>query len=198
MWQSSVKSLNTGQIKKISLLSNNNPILYSEIIQFWQYNQEFRTFFISLLANAPFSAFFWETPAISHANINQVFEFVLVDSPYLANIKANPRDFAPHFATANPNELILRFQNLGNDALLVVPCPQASISVYGHIAAFMRQAPEAQKHALWQCVGLALEEQLNQYPTWVSTSGLGVYWLHIRLDSRPKYYTYSPYRIISN
>ncbi|MDF9799652.1 hypothetical protein OKW21_004915 [Catalinimonas alkaloidigena] len=31
----------------------------------------------------------------------------------------------------------------------------------------------------------------------MSTSGLGVYWLHIRLDSRPKYYQFDPYRKLS-
>ena len=29
---------------------------------------------------------------------------------------------------------------------------------------------------------------------WVSTSGLGVYWLHVRLDSYPKYYQHAPYK----
>jgi hypothetical protein len=28
---------------------------------------------------------------------------------------------------------------------------------------------------------------------WLSTSGLGVAWLHIRLDSTPKYYQHQPY-----
>ena len=27
-------------------------------------------------------------------------------------------------------------------------------------------------------------------PVWLSTSGMGVAWLHFRLDQRPKYYTY--------
>ncbi|MEQ8752109.1 MAG: hypothetical protein RID09_01150 [Coleofasciculus sp. G1-WW12-02] len=196
MWKSSVESLNAGRIQKISLLSNSNPILYSEIIQLWQHNQAFRAFFISLLADAPFSAFFWETPAISDATVNQVFEFVLVDSPYLANVQADPSDFARHFAAAGENESIITFPNLGNDALLVVPCPQASTSPYCHLAAFMREAPEHQQHALWQNVGSALEQRLDEHPTWLSTSGLGVYWLHIRLDSRPKYYTYQPYKVI--
>ena len=30
-------------------------------------------------------------------------------------------------------------------------------------------------------------------PVWMSTSGAGVSWLHIRLDSRPKYYQYRPF-----
>jgi hypothetical protein len=24
--------------------------------------------------------------------------------------------------------------------------------------------------------------------------GIGIYWLHLRLDTKPKYYTYTPYR----
>jgi hypothetical protein len=31
-------------------------------------------------------------------------------------------------------------------------------------------------------------------PVWLSTSGLGIYWLHFRLDTVPKYYTYAPYK----
>ena len=31
-------------------------------------------------------------------------------------------------------------------------------------------------------------------PVWVSTAGAGVSWLHVRLDDRPKYYGYQPYR----
>ena len=40
-------------------------------------------------------------------------------------------------------------------------------------------------------------DRLHRSPeetTWLSTSGLGVYWLHVRLDSYPKYYTYRPYK----
>ncbi|MBE9125241.1 MULTISPECIES: DUF6940 family protein [unclassified Coleofasciculus] len=195
MWKSCVESLNADRIQKVSILSNGKLILYSEVIQLWQHSKDFRTFFISLLADAPFSAFFWETPALSDATINQVFEFVLVDSPNLAGVQANPSDFASHFAAAGEKESIITFPNLGKDALLVVPCPKASTSTYRHIAAFMREAPTQQKHALWQSVGLALEQKLDEHPIWLSTSGLGVYWLHIRLDSYPKYYSYHPYRV---
>ncbi|HBB32509.1 MAG TPA: hypothetical protein DDZ80_07415 [Cyanobacteria bacterium UBA8803] len=195
MWKSSVESLNANGIQKVSILSNASLILYSEVIQLWQHNEAFRAFFISLLADAPFSAFFWETPSLKNATVNQVFEFVLIDSPQLVDVQADSSDFAHHFAAAGENELIVTFPNLGKDALLVVPCPQASASTYGHIAAFIREAPEHQKHALWQSVGSAVEQRLNEHPLWLSTSGLGVSWLHVRLDSRPKYYSYQPYRL---
>jgi hypothetical protein len=62
------------------------------------------------------------------------------------------------------------------------------------MAAFIRDAPEAQKHELWQAVGAAMAARLDARPVWLSTAGMGVSWLHIRLDSRPKYYGFAPYR----
>jgi hypothetical protein len=43
-------------------------------------------------------------------------------------------------------------------------------------------------------VGDAVARRLSSAPLWLSTSGLGVAWLHVRLDERPKYYTHAPYR----
>ena len=55
-------------------------------------------------------------------------------------------------------------------------------------------APQA--HLLLAAVGeqMAGRVSLTEDSVWLSTSGLGVYWLHVRLDSRPKYYTYEPYK----
>ena len=86
------------------------------------------------------------------------------------------------------------FANLRGDAMIVVPHPLVAPSAYGHLAAFMRDAPAAQVHALWQRIGLAVQERLNDRPLWLNTAGAGVAWLHVRLDSRPKYYRYAPYR----
>jgi hypothetical protein len=93
-----------------------------------------------------------------------------------------------------PGRGVVEFPNLGRDAIMVVPCPIGAASKYGHLAAFIRQAPESQKHALWEVVGEAMERRLGKSPVWLSTAGAGVSWLHVRLDDRPKYYGYGPYR----
>lgn len=72
-------------------------------------------------------------------------------------------------------------------------------ATYTHLASFLRGAPSEQVHTLWQRVGMELEARLvaqgaRDIPTWTSTSGLGVSWLHVRLDSRPKYYQYRPFK----
>ena len=72
--------------------------------------------------------------------------------------------------------------------------PSGPLSAYGHIGAFVRHAPEPQRHALWERVGAAMQRRVGTKPVWLSTAGAGVSWLHVRLDDRPKYYGYAPYR----
>ena len=196
MWKYLIENLKSEPNQKISLLFNNQRLTYSEVIELWQDNNAFRTFFISLLAEAPFSAYFWETPPITLSTVNREFEFVLIDSPQLARVKANSNAFRQYFQSAPPGKDIITFPNLGNDALLVVPYPVGENYIYPHIASFVRNASQSQNHGLWQTVGKVIQQRLNDQPLWVSTSGLGVYWLHIRLDSYPKYYNFRPYKIL--
>ena len=72
--------------------------------------------------------------------------------------------------------------------------PVGTESAYGHLAAFVREAPEPQRHALWQALAAAMMQRVGERPVWLSTAGAGVPWLHVRLDDRPKYYGFAPYR----
>ena len=66
---------------------------------------------------------------------------------------------------------------------------------FAHFASFVRdKGASAQADRFLRATGAAVMERLGTLPLWVSTSGAGVYWLHLRLDSDPKYYTYAPYR----
>src|SRR5262249_44867828 len=121
------------------------------------------------------------------------FEFVLLDAPALAGAP-DTEAFASHFKSLSDDQTVIAFPNLGNDAVLVVPRPLGALSVYVHLAAFVRTAPDAQRHALWRLVGSELQARLKEKPVWLSTAGMGVSWLHVRLDSRPKYYGHAPYR----
>ena len=169
-----------------------HPASFADILRAWQDDAEFRSLFNAQLADVPYSAFRWETPPVTAATITRPFEFVLLDSPGLAR-HPDPEAFAEHFKAAS-EEGIAVFPNLGGDAVMVVPCPFTSPSAYGHLAAFVRQAPEAQWHALWRAVGEAMARRVGPRPVWLSTAGGGVSWLHVRLDDRPKYYGYGPYR----
>ncbi len=190
MLKAKIEVLQDGRVRRVQLMAGERPFTTIQIMQKWQNDRPFRTFFIGLLADAPFDAYFWETPPVTQESLQRPFEFVLVDAPQLAQVQATPHAFANYF-NADP---IVEFANLGGDAHLIAPCPQTAVTVYPHLAAFSRLAPIAQQHQFWQRVGTAVSNHVGKRPLWVSTSGLGVYWLHVRLDSRPKYYTHQPYR----
>jgi hypothetical protein len=192
MWTVQIEQLTGGRGVRVTIDFDASPVSYAEVLRRWQIDPEFRSFFVRLLADLPFSAFRWETPPVSSANANRPFEFVLLDSPGLA--RAPDVDaFREHFRN-EAQDGVVEFANLGKDAILVVPCPLGPVSAYGHLAAFTREAPEAQQHALWKLVGSAMQRRLGARPVWLSTAGAGVSWLHVRLDDRPKYYGYAPYR----
>jgi hypothetical protein len=169
------------------------PATYAEVLDAWVRDADFRTLFNSQLAAAPFKAFRWETPPVTTATKSRPFECVLLDSPGLDR-RPEPNAFAEHFQKAVNDETVVTFSNLGGDAVMVVPCPVAAAAAYVHLAAFVRAAPAEQQHALWQGVGEAMARRIGVRPVWLSTAGAGVAWLHVRLDDRPKYYGYGPYR----
>ncbi len=194
MWKYQVKNLDSNRIQKFSIFSHNQQLTYAEVIELWEQDRKFRSFFSSLLTETSFTAYFWETPPINTSTVDRDFEFILIDSPQLARVKPDQNSFRQYFASTPPDREVITFSNLGKDAVLVVPCPLAESTAYPHLASFVRKAPQSQQHKLWQTAGKTIKQRLNDQPMWVSTSGLGVYWLHLRLDSYPKYYNFQPYK----
>lgn len=187
MWSMRTEKLSYGSVIRVD--HEHRPIGFADILRYWQDDVVFREFFIALLADAPYSAFRWETPPITRTSAGRPFEFALLNSPGLETAP-DPDAFVEHFSS----RAVISFPNLNHDAVLVVPRPLGQPSAYGHIAAFVREAPEAQKHLLWRLVGNLMEHRLGPHPVWLSTAGAGVSWLHVRMDQRPKYYGHAPYR----
>lgn len=190
-WVAGTELLAEGRVAKTRLHEGHQPLTRARALALLRDDEAFRAFLDALLASAPYAAYFWETPPLTQATLARPFEFVLVDSPALAGLRADPAPFRHALAGAAD---VAVFPNLGGDATLVVPARRGPLAAYAHLAAFARGAPREQRLALWQAVALALDERLGDAPLWVSTSGLGVAWLHVRLDERPKYVTHAPYR----
>lgn len=171
------------------------PLTFVEALNFFQTDSTFRRQFIEYLIQSPFDAFRFESPPICERSIQRDFEFVLVDCPTLAKVEADRSAFAEHFHNDSANGVTV-FENLGRDATLVVPCPgpDTSNGTFAHLAAFTRQAEPEHQHRLWAEVGTLTLNRLNARPLWLNTAGMGVYWLHIRLDQRPKYYAHGPFK----
>jgi hypothetical protein len=186
------QDLTDGRGYRYQLSRDSAPLPHAEVLELWCHHEPFRSFFIALLSEISYRAFRWETPPVTRGTVERDFEFVILDSPGI-DLPADPADFSEHFTAHRPGDGIVVFENLGRDAVLVVPVPLGTDSAYSHLAAFARQAPASQQHALWRVVGDTMQKRLSERPLWLSTAGGGVPWLHVRLDSRPKYYGFEPY-----
>ena len=174
--------------------ADGHRLTWREAIELWK-SPDFAKFYSETLAASPWPQFFWECPPVNSEHAASLpFEHVTVRARAFA--PANPSDFHEHFASCAAASIIT-FANLGGDAQLVAPCERgAPRSNYAHLAAFVRGAPEEQRIALWALVGERMEAALTERgkrPTWLSTEGSGVPWLHVRLDSRPKYFHHNVY-----
>jgi hypothetical protein len=174
-----------------------------------------------IISSSPYKALFFETPSIDASSYEtQIFEFVIVDAPVLHEMSisgsSNNKDesyinpfHVPISTATNSSSFVATFPNLGGDATLVVPkmievsvtaagiSTAASSTVYAHLANFIRNGTSEQITAVWNMVAQAYRDRIIKQPqesVWLSTSGLGVLWLHFRLDNVPKYYSYEPYK----
>lgn len=139
-----------------------------------------------VLRAAPWPAYLWETPVLAPDDDATLSEMALTPRPALLRA-SDPAPFAAAFRGVSP---VVTFANLGGDAVLVAPHP-AHAGDAPHLAAFVRSAPPAVVDALW--IAVARAAAACRAPVWLSTSGLAVPWLHVRLDRTPKYYAHRAY-----
>ncbi|MCT7953160.1 hypothetical protein NG798_25505 [Ancylothrix sp. C2] len=193
MWKTNAELSANKRTIKFIITEVGSQLRFSDVLRLFCDSAGFRHYFSEELLSVPFSAFRWETPPVTIASIERKFEFVIIDSPELLQMP-DVGTFSNYFQSHAVDDIAV-FPNLGKDAIMVVPCPINRDSAYGHIAEFLRNAPEQQRHSLWKTVGQAMVDRLSAEPIWLNTAGAGVAWLHIRLDSRPKYYHYLPYKM---
>src|SRR5204863_4481759 len=99
MWTPRSEQLASGRVLRVAFDLDSAPVSYAEVLRRWQNDADFRSVFIGLLADSPFSSFRWETPSVTTITSSRPFEFVLLDSPGLAR-NPDAGAFAEHFCGA--------------------------------------------------------------------------------------------------
>ena len=194
----------TGKVSKYfnfqSRVGEKNTLTFLDFFMALDKKTQFSEYFIELLKSSKFKAFFFECPALTIVHLAKPFEFVLTESSFLASVKMpDTLAFAEYFKQGSPQSKVAVFTNLGSDATLLAPIPEESLdslTKYAHLALYMRRSSLEEVKELFSVVAKTILKKLKKQtsvPVWLSTSGTGIFWLHIRLDSRPKYYTYSRY-----
>ncbi|MEX0273985.1 MAG: hypothetical protein AB3N16_06380 [Flavobacteriaceae bacterium] len=190
MWQSIPEKLSKDTVR-YTISDGSNFLTFSDWLDLISTSNAFIEFYTDILVSSAFEAFFWEVRPVNDASLHQKFQFVLVNGKSLAQIQADPSSFKQQF---REGESVVSFPNLGGDALLLVPTPIDETTDYAHMAKFVRNAPIHQIRTFWKTVGKRYRASIGTKYTWLSTAGMGVSWLHVRIDEGPKYYRHSDYR----
>lgn len=174
------------------LLRGAQPLRFDAFFELLEGDRDFGLWLSDFLLGVGFRAAYWEFPQLSRQRLSGHCRFVLLDAPPLLAAKSSELAFAEHFVAVDQHGAVC-FPSLGGDAVLVAPTPRRPLLPYGHLLSFLAHAPREQILALWQLLAEQMIAALEQGPRWLSTSGLGVPWLHIRIDHRPKYYQHRAY-----
>ena len=184
-------------IWKFELHKQGQALTQDEVIQgFLSPSSEIRSVLARGLCDLPGESYFWECrpfESISKSKVTK-FEFVVIPAPGLQNVPSESYRFQEHFQTDLDYAI---FQNPTRNATFISPVPtKFNQDNAQHLIKYLRHASEPLQEELFRNIGQEVIKLLEEGTVWLSTSGFGVYWLHVRLDRVPKYYKHEPYRLI--
>lgn len=129
--------------------------------------------------------FIWRTSVIrDDGNCDYIEEFLKVP---ILDVHQNFNEFEEYIEKSN-DTYVTSFYNLSKDTILVVPIPKKNKN-FSNLKNFIDQASKIQQKKFWNQVALIIEREIKTHTyIWVSTHGLKVPYLHVRISTSPKYY----------
>ncbi|KXX71830.1 hypothetical protein [Flammeovirga sp. SJP92] len=179
-------------VARLKIQKGEDKLSFKEVFTLWQKDPTFTAFYVNDLLPILGNSFFWEHPPLMEKHLDKEYELVIRKTRSYDCKMPNEVAFEEHFCNG---EKVATFYNLGKNARLIVPAKIGESEHYKHLGAFMEQADQEQIIELFDKVGAhVLNELKTGQQIWLNTAGLGVIWLHIRLDTRPKYYKTKRYK----
>jgi hypothetical protein len=129
--------------------------------------------------------FMWNTSVLkNNGNVEFIQNFKINN---LLPFNQDKTIFQKYFDKST-NKYSVAFYNLSKDAILVVPIPVSNKN-YATLKDFIDNASLIQQQKFWKKVAKNAIKFLNKNKkVWISVSGLGVAYTHVRISSTPKYY----------
>lgn len=135
------------------------------------------------------TTYFWEMNPFTRGE-NALVEMTFI--PHRLNSIPNSGPFQNYFT----RDLTTCFYNVHRDAVLIVPTHTRVRTNCANLYSFLQSASPEEIIDLFYVMALNVRTSLKEWNRiWISTSGLGVPWLHIRIDSNPKHIQTIQYRL---
>lgn len=149
-------------------------------------NDDFNQFFINILKPIDFH-YFLEMNGFS-LNKEQIFEFVIIKTDSFNNLITNGSSFEKYLK----NKIDAISFTSPSGTILLIPGMLKDKKTYLDISNFIKYASKSQiVHFFKKVSDLVLNCQFDKI--YVSTHGLDVHYLHLRISETPRYYSYTPY-----
>lgn len=158
-----------------------SAVIWEEVLKIWESQPQV---FVKMFRQVEFKEFFWKCKPFKSLREEYVHEIIRASGFR----PADPTAFSGHFSRSE--ESVVVFSNTGQDAIILSPRPprgRATLRSYASIASFMRDGPKTKQNQLFKALASTIRKTRNR-KLWVNTNGLGVPWLHVRVDFTSKYY----------
>lgn len=187
-----IESERSSSSVKLQISIEGKRLSFREVFELWQTDNDFTDFYAAGLLHKTGNSFFWEHPPLFTEDLDNEYEVTLRKAKSFDRKKLNEDAFREHFEEGKE---VVAFDNLGKSARLVVPVKIKEGETYKHLGAFLQNGSPSQIMSLFKETGIQIDKELRSgKQIWLSTAGLGVSWLHVRLDIYPKYYKTNKYR----
>ena len=158
---------------------------WSEVLELWS-NGEYP----KLPKNIK-KPFIWRTSVINQSIDLPYYEEFIEDR----RLRGRKQDYSlftkPPASLLSPkhkNKYAINTKNLNGDTMQVIPKPRKN-KEFTNLFYFMKNADDKQQQELWKLVVKQIKKMLKKNENiWVSSPGLAINYLHIRICSYPKYY----------
>jgi hypothetical protein len=142
-----------------------------------------------LLAKLKFPGYFMLWSPFTEKTKDKIFIMVIQSTFSFVWQMPDYLKYVEHLEQCSINNSIMTFYSKsGTGTFLLSPCPVGNKN-YGHIKKFMKNGPFDQICELFDKIQEHVKRyRVNKEDIYVSTHGLDVPWLHVRLEVLPKHY----------
>ena len=127
--------------------------------------------------------FMWKCKPISNLDDKFMYQFHKAKFPQEQDLNS----FSKYFKNYKNSKKIVSFPNLSKSTQLVVPYPNENKN-YSHLQLFLQNASKQQQQNLWKKIAEVFIKEFNDNnKLYLSTHGLGINYLHIRIKGSPDY-----------
>ena len=182
---------------KVILVFNGKIQTFHQALNFMKHSPLiFQNDLKQCVIDSNFKSIFIEFPCLT--NLMEKFEFVIINAVQMENIIPNSSSFKINH---NNNNNIIITKSLSMDTTLIIPNINSKNN-YADIYNFLD--PNNNNlvdidiiSKFWENTASQIILELNsKKKIWISTSGLAVHWLHLRISESPKYYNHEPYKFL--